>query len=476
MVSTGFASREAPVGAGTVRVELGNGVIDRETTLDLLNGGRGVARGSIRITDRSGSSAVVDLSGAVSVADALSKINSAGIGVSAGLSNDGNRIVLTDGTGGALNLRVENVGSGATASDLGIVGSVAAATLTGNQVNRVTSDTQLLAINDSLGVSAVAGNDIAITNRLGAVTNIDLSGLTTVGDAVDRINAAAAGVTAAIAADGVSLQLTDTTLGGGAITVAALNGSRAGYDLGLIGSTAGPVHAGDRLIAGMNDMLLRNISGANGTGIALGSIDITNKNGVLATVDLSGAETVQDVIRLIETTGPAGISVDFNPEDNGFSIQDATGGNGKLKVAEVASTTASDLGILNAAGTDSDRIDGTDLDAHYISRATLVRDFNLGKGVTEGSILVTDRTGDLAAITLAIDDDATVGDLLDQIESQAAANGLNITASINDTGDGILLHDNSGGGGNFSVQELSNGTTASELNLVTSVAAADIDA
>ena len=68
-LSGGFAtSDETPVGAGTLTLEVGGGFVDNKTELEDLNGGNGISRGSFRITDGAGNTAVVDISTAVTLA------------------------------------------------------------------------------------------------------------------------------------------------------------------------------------------------------------------------------------------------------------------------------------------------------------------------------------------------------------------------------------------------------------------------
>src|SRR5690606_14500718 len=109
----------------------------------------------------------------------------------------------------------------------------------------------------------------------------------TLGDAIDAIHAATGGaVTAAIADDGVSLRLTDTTGGGAGFAVTALNSSGAAADLGILGddSDGDGAIAGRRVLAGLNSKLLRYLNG--GQGVGLGEIAITNRAGVATSVDL----------------------------------------------------------------------------------------------------------------------------------------------------------------------------------------------
>ena len=52
-----------------------HGRVNPSTELDTLNGGQGVRRGTITITDRSGADAEIDLSTSMTVDDVLNAIN-----------------------------------------------------------------------------------------------------------------------------------------------------------------------------------------------------------------------------------------------------------------------------------------------------------------------------------------------------------------------------------------------------------------
>jgi flagellar hook-associated protein 2 len=111
LLSSGFRSAEDPIGAGTLSFRFGDHV-ERATPLELLRGGQGIARGMIRITDRSGAQAEIDLSTALTVDDVLEAVNgNTGVSVTAVAHGDGFR--LLDNTGQtASNLKVEEVGAG----------------------------------------------------------------------------------------------------------------------------------------------------------------------------------------------------------------------------------------------------------------------------------------------------------------------------------------------------------------------------
>src|SRR4051812_12471306 len=90
-VSGGVADFDtARVGAGTLTIEEGGGELSTQTPLAQLNGGAGVSRGKFRITDRSGASAVIDASAAVTVDDVVKQINTS-LGVTVRATVDGDR-------------------------------------------------------------------------------------------------------------------------------------------------------------------------------------------------------------------------------------------------------------------------------------------------------------------------------------------------------------------------------------------------
>jgi flagellar hook-associated protein 2 len=110
------------------------GFVDKGISLDQLNAGAGVRRGVIRITDRAGNSAEIDLRLARTVDDVLDAINNNGDAfVNAVVEGDSLRLI--DSSGGAGNLRVQEVGGGRTALDLGLAAiNVAANEATGADV------------------------------------------------------------------------------------------------------------------------------------------------------------------------------------------------------------------------------------------------------------------------------------------------------------------------------------------------------
>jgi flagellar hook-associated protein 2 len=377
-----IASATEPLGAGTVRLRKG-GFVDDPVALDRLNGGDGVQRGQIRITDRSGNSGVIDLRFAKTTRDVVEAINgSSTINVTASL--DGDAIRLTDNTGQTVsNLIVQKVGAATTAADLGLAGiNVAANTALGSDIVELGSGTSLDLLNDGRGVDFNKSlADIEVNFRDGsAALQIDFTNVSDLGDVIDTINAAApTRLAAALSADGDRIELTDLTVdSGGTFEVTSLFGGRTAEDLGLTGAAAGATISGDRLQAGLSGVLLSSLGGGYGLG-ALGQISLTDRNGATAVVDLSTAETLDDVVELINASA-VGVEASINAGRNGLLLEDSSGGSGNLIVADGGDgrQTATKLGLVVNDSVGS--VDGGSLSRATLGVNTTLASLNGGKG------------------------------------------------------------------------------------------------
>jgi flagellar hook-associated protein 2 len=447
-ITRGFAEANntpvAPAG-GTLTFERGEARLDSTTLLSQLNGGAGIARGLIRITDGSGASATIDLRSVATVNDVLEKINStAGISVFADV--DGDRLRITDVSGQSTsNLIVGDVGTTGTASSLGIAASTTTGSITGSVINSVGEGTLLSSLNDANGIRqkrGVADFRIALG---GGNYDINLDGASTIGDVIRRIEDATGGaVTGGATPDGVSLRLT----GPAGFTVAAVNGSQAAEDLGILGAADGSGNIdGRRLLAGINSKLLRNLQGGNG--VSLGTMSITNRAGATTSVNLAGAQSVSEVLERINDAG-AGVRASLNAAGNGIQLTDTSGGAGSLTIGG-----ADDLG-LTGTHTGS-TVNGGNLQFKYISEGTRLDTL----GISRGRFTITDSSGVTATIDLTQGDEQTLGDVISEINSK----GLRVNARINDNGDGILIEDTGPGVVAMRIADLGS-TTAADLNLV----------
>jgi flagellar hook-associated protein 2 len=472
IISQRFDASTADLGEGTFSFRFG-GFLDQAISLDELNGGAGFQRGKIRITDRNGDSAVIDLSFARSVDDVLTAINTnEEIAVTA--STAGDSFVLTDSSGGVGNLTVAEVGGGTTAASLGLAGiSVAASTAAGGDVLALHAGTRLASLNDGNGVQITKEGvvDLDVDLSDGSSLAIDLKDATTLGEVIEQINAAdPAKLSAAISADGNRIELTDLTVGANDFAVANGAASTAATDLGVAATTSGATITGERLISGLRDTLLASLNGGQGFG-ALGQIQITDRDGVAATVDVAAAETLGEVIELINAAAPE-VTASINSARNGLLLTDTSGGAGNLIIANTAdgTSTATKLGIAINSAVASVKSDA--LKRQTMSEATLLSSLNGGKGVKVGDITITDSDGvsksaDLNGVGNVV---RTVGDVMNAIN--ALDNG--VEARINDAGDGIVLVDTAGGDATLGVKDLS-GDIAKSLNLTRASKEVDIE-
>lgn len=456
------------LGVGSLSI-INGGLLNNPTQLDALNGGNGIQHGSIQIADRSGATAQIDLSDAFTVDDVVNQINNTS-GVSVTASTSGGHLVLTDTSGStSSDLIVSEVGGGQTAADLGIAGSIAGDVLTGSDVFTLTTAFTLDQINDGNGPKFFDGApDIRITLSDDTVLDVTLDGATTLGQIIDGINNHEdnGGKVVASLVDG-HLELDDQSGGGGAgnFTIEDINGAAVVRQIGLEAANVGNLITGRSLLAGLNSSLLANLRGGQGID-QLGQISLTDRSGLTATIDLSNAESLDDVLEAInsaEDTGtPLQLTARINDLGTGILITDSSGASASnLVIADVGgSTLATQLGIeVDAAQTS---IDSGSLSLRYANEATDINDYVPETGtLSTGSILITDSAGNQASVSIS-ESVETIGDVLQRIN---AASGIDVRAELNETGDGFVLIDDAGGAGTLQVEEVG-GTVAADLRLL----------
>jgi len=566
LVSRGFRDRDsAPVGAGRLTFEIGQGDVAPSTSLNGLNGGDGVRRGVIRITDRNGDTADVDLTAALTVDDVLDAINSQS-GANVRASVRANAIVITDLSGGtASDLRVMDVAGGFAAADLGIAGVSATGAIEGGDIVSLTESTRLSRLNDGIGVRfnntetdllfnlangssfevnlseiptfdthlgqlndghGVRLGTIRITNRNGDSAEVDLSGAETIADVKDAIDSAGIGVTLSaiagaklvvgdssggtssnlkiedvtgyaaadlgivadteddsfsglviyrmdtlgavmaaieyaegndgnlsVALSDNGIVLTDNTTGAWPSEVVAQNDSLAARDLGLQGAFDGSGQLTSRdLLAGLNTVLLSSLNGGNG--LTTGTVTFSRRDGSTFDLDFSGAQTLSDVIAVINDDGRLSAEVDAG--STRIRIIDPTEG------AATFSATGAMADALGLTALGLDELVSDDLQLQYIAENTLLADLNLGRGVANGSFTITARDGTTGTVTLREGSHESVGDVIDAINALQ----IGVVARINAHGDGIELEDTTTGSGTLTVAQDGNGTTAADLGIL----------
>ena len=480
VLSGGVATQdETALGLTQLSFELGEGRLRDDVELSQLNGGFGVERGSIVVTDRDGGETVVDLSQAATIGEVVDAINGSVGGVQATLESGS--LNLLDTTGGTGTFSVQSANGSNTAEDLGISASVAGNSIEGGLVWSLSGNTELGVLRDGLGVRIQDGGLTDLTIQLSDGSPpiaVDLGPVgdapaaTTLAEVQARINEATAGsielrlnweeVPGAITASngfGLMLESTDPSL------TFSVTGDAA-EDLGLSGNSDGEYLLGDRVLGGLDGVLTSSLSG-DLSAVFAGSFSVTDGAGNSTTTPIiAPAEAVGSVGALMAVINQqlsnqfVSARVELNAQGNGLQLVDTSGFNN----IEVSGDLADNLGWTAPNRNSNGVATGLNLQRAWVGPATKLSTLAQGQGIGTGTFQITDGLGGTAVVNLD-GSEQTVQDLLDEINSK----GLALVAQINATGDGIelveQLPDGSSSFRTIQVDALS-GSAASDLELV----------
>lgn len=317
------------------------------TRLSQLHGGAGLDVGSIDILLQDGATTVsrtVDLSLAETVGDIKAFIEDAFAGQALTVTVDidpaslsGLQLTPSSGT-----VAVSDIAGSRVASDLGI-SSAATAQISGLDLDPAVSiHTRLADLNNGTGIGTTAGTGLLIQNGERSAV-IDVSSAVTVQDLFNQIRLADLDVDAAVNADGTGITII-SRVAGAAFSVGENNGGVA---------TA----LGIRTLTG--DTLLSDLNG--GAGVPLqpgGTLEITRRDGSLTSVDLTGTQTIQQVIDAVNAAGGGTLTATLNTVGNGISISDSSG-TGPLSVAATDAAVA--LGVSGSESDPAESLTGRDV-------------------------------------------------------------------------------------------------------------------
>ncbi len=402
-----------------------SGLMTPNTRLARLNHGAGVRLGEFRITtyDESGTATqrTVDVSGATTIGAVKTAIEGAAPGVTVTITGD--RLIVGYPSNVAnRRITIEDINGGTTASDLAISGDSTTGRINGR--DNLTNDT--------------------MADVLAAINHADTS------DGSVRASL-----------DGMAIRIE----AGETVVINAIDDTPALDDLGIPkGEFAGAV-TGSRLLGGIDSVLLRTLNG--GRGITTGQIYL-EAGGQSTTVDLSGVATLRDAVdRINAGFASANIAAEVAYDSTGTRlVARSHDGVTPLRIADLTGNFAQTAGIQEIGAT----IRGANLQRQYVNEATRLAALNNGRGVSGGTLRITNAAGVSATIDL---NDASTRSLQDVIARINDAN-INVTARVNDTGDGLLLEDGSTGPGALSVTDQT-GTAARDLNLTGASSGGRID-
>jgi flagellar hook-associated protein 2 len=453
LLSQGFVDRgTSGTGVTALTFESNQARLDSNAQLSSLNGGAGVARGKIIVTNRAGTSTTIDLSRTASISEVLSAFNdNADAHVSAAIS--GGKLVLTDTSGGTGTLAVRSASGYTTAESLGLTQTASGNTLTGSLISYVGDNTTIQSLNDGLGLrfntsAGTTTEDFKITAKDGTVINVDIgaiyatdgtqtaSPVTTIAQLKARVASQSSGkITVTTSTDGSGIRFVDNTGGTGNIVVQDVSGAAA--DLGLVpalGATAnftGASADSKPLLAALQSHLASTLRG--GQGLSATDLSVTGRDGNVYAIDLNASGSVSDLLTSISDQTGGLIKASLDSNGTSIILTDSTGGSGNLIVSGGAATQ---LGLATApTGVASSTFTGSRIDRQYVGLSTTLASLNSGRGVGSGTFKITGASGSSKDIIVG-DTVKTVGDLIKQLNSDST---LGIRARINDAGNGILV-------------------------------------
>jgi flagellar hook-associated protein 2 len=350
-----LASSEGAVGfSGTMKIQPAGGFIDDSAALAGLNGGRGVEAGTIRLTDRSGATAEVDLSTVRTMNDVMEAINDADVEIKA--TTVGDAIRLTDQSGSTVsNLKVEQLGNNETAADLGLWDiDSASSSVTGFDLEvppatLALRGAALSELNGGQGLAALTNLDITLAD--GSNASVDLSSAVNTAEIVDAIDASGLALIVRVNEAGTGFRVRDVSGGSGSFTISSTDSTAA--SVGLDTSTTETIINGDNLNRQTvtTSTLLADLN--QGDGIDTGSFTITDSAGAVGAINIT-VEDITSVGGLVDAINAlsTGVTASLNDAGDGIVLVDTAAGSSILKVEDTGTgTVAADLGIAGTAAT-----------------------------------------------------------------------------------------------------------------------------
>lgn len=384
-ITSGVASKTNALGkTGTISIGTNARDLVSNVKLSDLNGGEGFQRGYIRITDKSGQKATIDLRYAETMDDVIKAIND-NTDIDVYASIDGYCLTMTDESGGTGTLSVRDVSGGSTAKSLGFYNSTSGgdtttstgSSITGHKIQYVSGKTALSTLNDGNGIELDKYlPDIKYTLRDGTTGTIDFNKIITYTDAereaadeageilpthkteqtlediIATINADGQGkLTASIDSTGLRLVITDTTTGSETFKLEDTNtlGVSALRSLGFLSSAESSVAAAAGsedtiqsrlLLAELDSVLTSSLHGGRGLFTTIQSDeegnsffrvqDATGHSEVLKipAASLKGLDTLEQVINVFNDSFDGldlKLKMELNESKTGVNLVSTTG-------------------------------------------------------------------------------------------------------------------------------------------------------
>lgn len=352
----------------------------------------------------------------------------------------------------------------------------------GSDINpALTLQSRITDLNSGRGLN-LGSISVTLDNGTPQTQTVDLSGVETIQDVKTVLeNAFASGpLTLTVDIDPASQNGLRLTPSAGTVAVSNLSGSTSASDLGIVSTAVSQINGLDVDPGITLQTTLASLNGGTGIGSTSGTGLLINNGGKTETIDLSTANTIEDVFNLIRTLDPD-LNLGINQNQNGLAISSRISGadfsigenNGGANAAGLgiatfsASTPLSELNYGRGVDVNSSnklqmiRRDATTIDIDLSGSITVqdvidkindfetfdgttpLADLNLGQGVPVGATTLDITRRDSSVVNVNLTGDVTVQDALDSIN---AIDPGNLVASIDPTTNAIQITDNSGTG------------------------------
>ena len=314
---------------------------------------------------------------------------------------------------------------------------------------QASADVSLADIDGALNQGVRLGSIVVTVNSVSVA--VDLSDAKTLGDVQTRVNNAITTLSptsGSLTISGSGFELTANP--GNNIRIGESGQGKTAADLGIELFVDSATVAGADLNPALTELTALSTLGA--------SIDWTSglkitQGVVTKTADFSSAQTVQDLINILDQLG-LGLKLQVNADGDGLDLVNQVSGL-DLSVGENGGSTAEDLGIRT------------------FSLNTRLADLNTGRGV--GSVLGESdfqvALHDGSSFEVNIDGAVTVSQLIDAVADAATDAGLvvgvggDFDIQLADDGNGLLLTDLTVGAEVFRVTDLGLSTAAADLGI-----------
>ena len=342
------------------------------------------------------------------------------------------------------------------------------------QLTQQLSDAQQFATNITAAKTQLQNVDSSLSNLNGMITQASSTAAANVSTTIDPVERAAAAETI----DGIYNQvvsLTNATYGGRYVfgTDDAAHAPYQSTDAGVLYAGSPDTLSaqtdqaeqlsyqvpGEKVFGGLSPSLsagtnltpalratdrVADLAGARNAGVTLGTVTVSN-GAASAAVDLTGSDTVQDVLDKINAAGLAGVTATVGT--NGINLSGAT-----VTVADATGgTAAADLGIgrVTAGGP----ITGASVGAK-VTPITRLADLRNGAGIDGTGFTLSNGSVSKTITTAGL---TTVQDLVNAVNTA----GLGVRATVRSDGTGVDLA-NATQGQDLTVSE-NGGATAAQL-------------